>query len=325
MLSRFTLDRDDAVAFAIAVTAVPALALFGASGPARWPGVGVCLVAATALFALLVPAVQRRARSALSARPALFWMVPSAFAAYGAAATLVVGSGGFVNVVAWPACVSAAFVALAARDEAEPSASRLLGAGLALAILAGIWDRDLQIRVPGDARLGLGYLSCIALALFLFVIARPRRAVDLRLGLGVRDIGVALVATAGLAAIAVPVGLGLGFLEWEPRWISVPYALARLFGLVLFVGLPEELLFRGVVQDAFIRLTSVRTGWVLASVLFGAMHLAKHSPPLNWQYAVLATGAGLAYGWVYLRTGRLAAAALAHGLVNWIWGTWLGA
>jgi hypothetical protein len=105
----------------------------------------------------------------------------------------------------------------------------------------------------------------------------------------------------------------------------MPYALARLFGLVLFVGLPEELLFRGIVQDAFIRLTSVRTGWVLASVVFGAMHLAKHYPPLNWPYAILATGAGLAYGWVYLRTGRLAAAALTHGVVNWIWGTWLGA
>ena len=325
MLSWPTAQRDDVVALAIAAIAVPALAIFGASGPARWPGVGVCLVVATVLLAFLVPTVQQRVRSALAARPALFWGIPSAFAAYGAAATLLVGSGGWVNVIAWPACVAAALVAIRAPREAEPSALRLLGAGVALALLAGIWDRDIQIRVPGDARLGLAYVSCIALALFLFVIARPRRSFDVRLGLGARDVGLAIGATAALAVVAVPVGLGLGFLDWEPRWVGVPYALARLFGLVLFVGLPEELLFRGVVQDAFVRLTSVRTGLILASVLFGAMHLAKHYPPVNWPYAILATGAGLAYGWVYLRTGRLAAAALAHGVVNWIWGTWLGA
>lgn len=325
MLSRLNVERDDAVALAIAAVGIPALALFGAFGPARWPGVGICLVVGTLLFAFLVPAVQRRVRSALTARPALVWVIPAAFALYGAAATLLVGSGGLVNVIAWPACMAAALVAVGMSREAEPPAPRILGAGLALALLAGIWDRDLQIRVPGDARLGLAYLSCLAMALFLFVIARPRRAFDVRPGLGAQEIGVALGATAALALVAVPVGLGLGFLEWQPRWISAPYALARLFGLVIFVGLPEELLFRGVVQDAFIRMTSVRTGWVLASLLFGAMHLAKHFPPLNWQYAILATGAGLAYGWVYLRTGRLAAAALAHGVVNWIWGTWLGA
>jgi membrane protease YdiL (CAAX protease family) len=325
MLSRPVLDRDDVAALAIAVIAVPALTFFGAFGPAKWPGVGVCLPAALAVVAFLVPAIQRRLRSMLAAYPALYWAIPACFAVYGAAATLLFGSGGFVNVVAWPACIVAAVVALGKHGASDPPPLRLLGAGLALAILAGIWDRDLQIRVPGDARLGLGYLSCMALALFLFVVARPRRMFDTRFGLGARDVGLALAATAALAFVAVPIGLGVGFLEWHPRWVSIPYGMARLFGLVLFVGLAEEMLFRGVVQDAFIRLTSVRTGWVLASVLFGAMHLAKHFPPLNWPYAALATVAGLAYGWVYLRTGRLGAAALTHGLVNWIWGTWLGA
>ena len=51
--------------------------------------------------------------------------------------------------------------------------------------------------------------------------------------------------------------------------------------------------------------------------------LVKHAPPLNWRYALLATLAGFAYGWVYRRTGRLAAAAVTHGLVDWTWSTFL--
>jgi membrane protease YdiL (CAAX protease family) len=58
--------------------------------------------------------------------------------------------------------------------------------------------------------------------------------------------------------------------------------------------------------------------------LFGLVHIVKHAPPLNWQYALLATGAGFAYGWVYNRTGKLAAAAVTHGVVDWLWSTWLG-
>ena len=66
----------------------------------------------------------------------------------------------------------------------------------------------------------------------------------------------------------------------------------------MFVGIPEELLFRGVYQEAFSRIWTPRTGWIVASVLFGLVHIVKHAPPLNWQYALLATVAGLAYGWV---------------------------
>ena len=34
---------------------------------------------------------------------------------------------------------------------------------------------------------------------------------------------------------------------------------------------------------------------------------------------VLATLAGVAYGWVYQRTGRITASALTHAAVDWVW------
>jgi membrane protease YdiL (CAAX protease family) len=324
MLMQELRGRDNLVALAVALTTIASLALHGASGPAQGPGVGFTFVAGVALCALLVPALQARLRRSIDAAPSLAYLVPVAVAVCGVAVTAAIGAPRWFNLVAWPLCIGAALLAIGRRGPTELPPLRFLAAGVALWLLAGIWDRAIQIRVPGDARLGLAYLTCVALALFLFTVARPLRSFDVRLGLSLRELGVALAAVAALAVVAIPLGMLVGFLHWEPRWLGWSYAAARLFGLTLFVGIPEELLFRGVYQEAFSRIWTPRTGWLIASVLFGLVHIVKHAPPPNWQYALLATGAGLAYGWVYVRTGKLAAAALTHGVVDWIWSTWLG-
>jgi membrane protease YdiL (CAAX protease family) len=324
MLSRELRDRDNVVAIAVGVVTVASLLLHGASGPAQGPGVLACLAVGMLLVAFLVPAVQVRLGRLVGVVPSLAVWVPVGFAAYGVAVTLAIGSPRWFNLLAWPLCIGTALLAIGRRRDGELPPARFLGAGVALWVLAGIWDRAIQIRVPGDARLGLAYLSCVVLALFLFAIAHPRRSFDVRLGLSLRAVGIALGAVALLAAAAVPLGVLVGFLHWEPRWLGASYAVARIFGLILFVGIPEELLFRGVYQEAFSRLWTPRVGWIVASILFGAAHIVKRYPPLNWQYALLATVAGLAYGWVYQRTGKLAAAAVTHGVVDWLWSTWLG-
>ena len=324
MLIRELRGRDNLIALAVGVATVASLALQGASGPAQGPGVIFTLVVGALFCALLVPAVQVRLRHAVDAAPSLAYLVPAGFAVYGVVVTLAIGAPRWFSVAAWPLCIGAALWAIGCRREAELPPLRFLGAGVALWILAGIWDPAIQIRVPGDARLGLAYLTCVALALFLFVVVHPRRSFDVRFGLSLRELGLTLGAVAVLAAVAIPLGLLVGFLHWEPRWLGASSAAARIFGLILFVGIPEELLFRGVYQEAFSRIWMPRTGWIVASVLFGLVHIVKHAPPPNWQYALLGTGAGLAYGWVYMRTGKLAAAAVAHGIVNWLWSAWLG-
>ena len=324
MLSQELRDRHNVVALLVAAVSLGSLALHGASGPAQGPGVPVSMVAGGLLLAFLVPAVQVRLRGLVARTPSLAAWIPAAFALYGVAATAALGAPRWFNLLAWPACIGAALLAIGRRADGELPPLRFLGAGVALWILAGIWDRAVQIRVPGDTRLGLAYLTCVALALYLFAIARPRRSFDVRLGLSLRELGTALGAVGVLAGAVIPLGILVGFLHWEPRWLGFSYAAARIFGLIVFVGFPEELLFRGVYQEAFSRLWSPRTGWLVASVLFGLVHIVKHSPPLNWQLALLATVAGLAYGWVYARTGKVAAAAVAHGVVDWLWSTWLG-
>jgi membrane protease YdiL (CAAX protease family) len=318
-------NRASAIGWTVAAVTLAALGVFGAEGDARWPWLAFNWVAAALMLLLLVPECQRWARRRLSAQPSLSIHVPFAFALYGMVASLLSGSHHWLNLVLWPLCTGVAVAAAGGERELEPAPGRLLAMAIALGVLAGIWERGLQIQVPGGTHLSLAFLVAIDLALWLFVVARPLRTFDVRLDVTLRDVGLALGAVAALAAVAIPLGFGIGFLSFQSRWIDGGHAVARMFGLILFVGLPEEMLFRGAVQEAFTRLWGRRVGLLAGALIFGLTHLPKHAPPLNWPYALLAALAGVAYGWVYQKTGKLAAAAITHGAVDWIWSMFLGA
>jgi membrane protease YdiL (CAAX protease family) len=96
-------------------------------------------------------------------------------------------------------------------------------------------------------------------------------------------------------------------------------------GIYLTVAIPEEFLFRGILQNLLEHsLKSERAGLhslLIASAVFGAAHL--HHPPVpNWRYAILATLAGIFYGNVYRSRRRLCASALTHALVDTMWHFW---
>jgi len=59
-------------------------------------------------------------------------------------------------------------------------------------------------------------------------------------------------------------------------------------------------------------------GWWTASVLFGFSHITNLGFP-NWRYVILATIAGLFYGWTWRRTGSIFASALVHAGVDAVW------
>ncbi len=318
--------RDNAVGWTVAVATLALLALFGAEGDARWPWLAFDLAAAGGYLLLLVPQCQAWTRGVVARHPSLAVHVPLGLALYGMVAALLVGSHNWVNFLLWPVGAGLATVALGVGGRAdEPSPPRLLVAALALSAVWGIWERGITIAVPGGMHLSLGPLVAVVLALFLLVVVHPLRTFDVGLGLGARQLALALGAVAVLAAVAIPLGFAIGFLSYQSRWLGVTHGVLRLFGLVLFVGLPEEMLFRGTIQEAFTRIWNPRVGLVLGSVVFGLLHLLKHPAHPNWGYGLLATAAGLAYGWVYQRTGKLSAAAVTHGAVDWIWSMFLGA
>jgi membrane protease YdiL (CAAX protease family) len=121
------------------------------------------------------------------------------------------------------------------------------------------------------------------------------------------------------ACIAIPLGLKLHFLVYAPHiseWKSfVPLSIA----ILLFTAFPEELLFRGLLQNFLSRATKSETvGWITSSVLFGFSHITNMHFP-NWRYVLLAFIAGLFYGWTWRKTGSIFASAIVHAFVDILW------
>jgi hypothetical protein len=147
-------------------------------------------------------------------------------------------------------------------------------------------------------------------------------------GLGYRliprwsDVGVALAATAGFSAVVIPIGLAIRFLTFPPT--TTPRASAiilQFIGLFLTVAVPEELFFRGILQNGLGKhLRNPRLALVLASLAFGLMHWNNADAVVErLAYVGLATVAGLFYGWAYERSDGLLAPILSHTLVDVIW------
>jgi membrane protease YdiL (CAAX protease family) len=134
-----------------------------------------------------------------------------------------------------------------------------------------------------------------------------------------RDLSTAFLAFAAFALVGIPIGFLSGFLRPAHVWPGLLAVLVR--GAVIFfvTALPEETCFRGLIQGFFQRLIRrPAAALAMASLVFGAAHL-NNGPAPDWRYFLLATLAGIAYGWAYQRTRRLAAPTLTHLLVDLTW------
>ncbi len=241
-----------------------------------------------------------------------------------AAATEALSLRPFLRIALY-ALVPAALLVLANRSSPQP------GALEALAVVA-LWIpldyrlvQDAWPLPPGAGGHALHTVLAVDLAVILFVAYRGIEQVGWRFRLGPGGLGAVLSNFVVFAAIGIPIGLATGFLAWNPRIIS-PTVLVVRFLMILFVtGLPEELLFRGLVQNGLQQtLGSPRAALALASVLFGLAHL-NNGPVPDWRYALLASLAGIFYGRAYQRTRGLMAPAAVHALVDTVWGAFLQA
>lgn len=88
---------------------------------------------------------------------------------------------------------------------------------------------------------------------------------------------------------------------------------------IVLIGPGEELLFRGGVQGRLRRTFSPLPAIVLASALFGLVHVpavVASSPVGVGSYVFTTFVLGLVLGWLYEYTDNLVVPALAHGLYN---------
>ena len=112
------------------------------------------------------------------------------------------------------------------------------------------------------------------------------------------------------------------FVDKAARWIVTAGGLAiiaSILGILFFIAWPEELLFRGLLQNMLSRASkSDLAGWWTASLLFGFSHITNGGFP-NWRYVLLASIAGFFYGWTWRKTNSIFASALVHAAVDILW------
>ncbi len=172
--------------------------------------------------------------------------------------------------------------------------------------------------IEGTGRI-LGAVLGLDLLLFLMLVVRRFEGAGYSLVARAGDLPRAAGAFALFAAVGIPLGLMTGFLEPRDDLPRILEVILAACGIYFFTGIPEETLFRGFLQNFLERLTGrALAALLLCSVLFGIAHL-NNGPVPDWRYALLATLAGLAYGWVYLKTRRISAAAVTHALVDVTW------
>lgn len=162
-------------------------------------------------------------------------------------------------------------------------------------------------------------LLAVSLGVFGFVSFRGLQDVGYHFAMNWRECRTALVGLLLFLAIGLPFGLASGFLALGSR-LDPLSASGLAVGLILITGIPEELLFRGIIQNLLSKtLGNNALALLLASFLFGLAHLNN----ADWRLWVLATLAGGSYGWVYLKTRTILAPALTHAVVDALWSTYL--
>ncbi len=198
---------------------------------------------------------------------------------------------------------------------AGPTPAAVPELGLLAAIVLGTTVKfHLLPSLPLPPHHGVGGIRLVALvaAFWLFLVRPALPGIGYTFALRRRDAAAALVAFAVYAVVALPVGLGLHFLAWAPKLTPLNLLLTPIT-IYIETAVPEEFLFRGLIQNLLARRLGERWGWIVASLVFGLSHLPDP------RYALLAFVAGLAYGWTWRRTRRITASAVTHTLVDWTW------
>ena len=139
--------------------------------------------------------------------------------------------------------------------------------------------------------------------------------------LSLKQIGFSISNIPKYVLLGLAIGVPLGVIEYyivipTPSFPSfeVGYFFRDMFYMIIFVGLAEEILFRGLIQRDMMNLFGWKWGLLGASIMFSVMHLTWRSiPELAFTFV-----AGLIFGYLYYRTRNLTAPIVAHGIANTI-------
>ncbi len=156
-----------------------------------------------------------------------------------------------------------------------------------------------------------------------FLAIRRLQGVGFDLRLRLADLRIGVRELLFYAPIGIALGLALGFLHFH---LQIPTVSHVVFGWVFtffFIAVPEELFFRGWMQNLLERRLGQHRALLMTAVLFGLAHFNKRAVHFNWRYVLLAAVAGVFYGRAWRQERRVGASAITHASVDTLWSFWL--
>jgi len=156
-----------------------------------------------------------------------------------------------------------------------------------------------------------------------FLAIRQLDGVGFDLRLRLADLKIGLRELAFYTPIALLLGLALAFLHINPQprwWLQAAPAFLFTF---FFIAVPEELFFRGWLQNLLERRIGRTPALLVTAVLFGLAHFNKRTVHFNWRYVLLAAIAGIFYGRSWRANRRVAASSITHASVDTLWSLFL--
>ena len=190
----------------------------------------------------------------------------------------------------------------------------VLGPAVDLRWFEGAWPAHLAV---------FNKILLLDAGIYGFVLIRQLGGTGFNLRLRLKDLGIGLREAAFYTPIALALGLSLGFLHLHGGWPGIgPIAGAWVFTF-LFIAVPEELFFRGWLQNLLEKRLGRYGALFLTACLFGLAHFNKRAAHFNWRYVLLAALAGIFYGRAWRAERRVGASAVTHATVDAIWSLWL--
>jgi hypothetical protein len=168
-----------------------------------------------------------------------------------------------------------------------------------------------------------GKMLLLDAGIFGFLAVRRLDGVGFDLRLKLRDLGIGLREFCLYAVIAIPLGLGLDFLHFHAIWPQPLNVLRAFVFRFVFIAIPEELFFRGWMQNLLERRIGRVGALAVTAVLFGLSHWNKLTTSFNWQYVLMAAIAGAFYGRAWRAQRRVGASSITHATVDTLWSLWL--
>jgi uncharacterized protein len=190
---------------------------------------------------------------------------------------------------------------------------------------------------PRQGIMSVYELVGLLLLIYFYIVLRELPNVGLTYRLKFKEVQLVIQSCVLFFMPALILGMPTDFIKLSHNIPGLAEMAGRFLAIGVFIALPEEILFRAIIQNALEvtwqkEANGQRNALIVASVIFGLAHANNHNPPyLNisfgslgvwhfpWVYVILATLAGLAYGWTFMKTRKVTAAALVHLLVDWVW------